>query len=166
MEGTKDFVTTDNAIIEADIPNECPFILAQDTRYDQPKWRIFLKKSEKGRHILIFEFGKKRIEFDRDMTVKENGKIVDVREGNTVKLFAGSVTKKNNQLYFKSNVSSFILFYCIVITIISLQIVLMAQKVEQILSNQNCILFLFIFLLISLWCKPCIFPLDRLPLSL
>jgi hypothetical protein len=111
VKGTNHIETTDNVIINEEIPSTCPFVLAEDQREDVPQWRILLRKAEGGRHHLIVEIGKDKIEFLQDKTVKVNGKKIEIQSG-MIAVPGGKVGLVDNQLYFRGDVSMMKIIFC------------------------------------------------------
>ena len=109
VKGTNRIETTDNVIINEEIPSTCPFVLAEDQRSDAPQWRILFRKAEGERQNLIFELDKDKIEFKQDKSVKVNGKKIELKTGiNEFKW--GKVGLVDNQLYFYANCGVMCLF--------------------------------------------------------
>ena len=103
VKGTNHVVTTDNVVIKQEIPGTCPFVLAEDAREEEAKWRIMLKKTEAGRQILIIEIGGIRIVFRADESVRVNGKRIVLKTGGN-KIAGGKVAMFGNKLFFQADV--------------------------------------------------------------
>ncbi|XP_028396275.1 vitellogenin-2-like [Dendronephthya gigantea] len=102
VKNTNFIKTTDGVIVKAEIPGPCPFVLAEDARGEEVKWRIMLMKTTARRQILIIEIGGIKIVFGADKSVKVDGKAITLKTGGNV-IAGGKVVMVKDQLFFQAN---------------------------------------------------------------
>ena len=104
VRGTNYIETTDEVVIQAELPGTCPFVLAEDRRGEQAKWRIMLRQAEGGRQNLIIKIGDVVIELRQDKTVLINGVRTVITTGKR-DIAGGTIMLVGNEIRLKSNVS-------------------------------------------------------------
>ena len=91
-------------LIQEQIPGTCPFVLAEDARGDEAKWRILLRRAQGGRQNLIVMIGEVKIELKEDKTVKVNGAKIVITTGKKT-VTGGTIELVGDELILKSDVS-------------------------------------------------------------